>query len=95
MLTVATLFDGGHRTVVVDVTSAGAITQFTHGVLPLWVLVLFMRIRSVIIGVTAGAIGLVPGLRPGNHLIVRCVATGATQVGTVVTGITAPGVPII
>lgn len=60
--------------------TAAAITQLADSCA-------IMRARCVIIGMAGGAIRLVRSKRPGDHLVVGCMAVNAEYSGPVVTGI--------
>ena len=79
-----TLLDCRHRRVGVDVTGTRTITQFADRVAPIRVFVLLVRIGLVIVGMTAGAIGLVSCGRPEHDFGVVLVAGGAGQVSAMI-----------
>ena len=78
------LLDRGHRAVGVYMTGAATITQFASGVFNVGILVLLVRPRLVIAGVTAGTVRLKGRVPPGNEFRVGLVASSAQQVTAVI-----------
>jgi len=78
MLAATRLFDRRHRTVGIEMTRAGAISQFRNSIFRfLRFLIFLVRVRFEIVGMTPGTIRPVGAVRPGRGLCIALVTIDA------------------